>query len=65
MCGGGPILDMANAKMLCPDITWVHLLTATDAEIEAIKATGCTTSVSPAGEEWHTPWRVDAGDLAG
>ena len=30
--GGGPILDMANAKMLGPDITWVHLLTATDAE---------------------------------
>lgn len=55
--GGGPILDMANAKLLGPDITWVHLLTATDAEIEALKAAGCTTSVSPAGEEWHTPWR--------
>lgn len=55
--GGGPILEMANAKMLGPDITWVHLLTATDAEIEALKAAGCTTSVSPAGEEWHTPWR--------
>ena len=58
--GGGPILEMANGKLLGPDITWVHLLTATDAEIEAIKDTGCTTSVSPSGEEWHPPWRGPA-----
>jgi cytosine/adenosine deaminase-related metal-dependent hydrolase len=55
--GGGPIFDMYKAKMLGSDITWVHLLTATDEEIEAIKDSGCTTSVSPTGEEWHTPWR--------
>ncbi len=55
--GGGAIIEMNNAKMLGPDITWVHLLSATDDEIQAIKDTGCTTSVSPAGEEWHTPWR--------
>lgn len=35
----------------------MHLLTATDEEITALKDAGCTTSVSPAGEEWHTPWR--------
>lgn len=54
--GGGPIVEMHKAKILGPDITWVHLLTATDEEIEAIKDSGCTTSVSPPGEEWHTPW---------
>ena len=55
--GNGPIVEMANAKLLGPDITWVHLVTATDEEITALKDAGCTTSVSPAGEEWHTAWR--------
>jgi 5-methylthioadenosine/S-adenosylhomocysteine deaminase len=54
--GDGAIVDMFKAKLLGPDITWVHLLNATDEELEAIKDSGCTTSVSPAGEEWHTPW---------
>ena len=54
--GNGPIIEMAKAKLLGPDITWVHLVTATDEEITALKDAGCTTSVSPAGEEWHTAW---------
>ena len=54
--GGGAIVEMYKAKLLGPDVTWVHLLTATDDELAAIKDSGCTTSLSPAGEEWHTPW---------
>jgi 5-methylthioadenosine/S-adenosylhomocysteine deaminase len=57
--GGGTIVAMQKAGLLGPDITHVHLLRATNEEVQMLKDSGGTASVSPPGEEWKTPWQGD------
>jgi cytosine/adenosine deaminase-related metal-dependent hydrolase len=56
---GRSITDLHKAGLLGPDLTHVHVLTATNDEVKMIKDSGGSVSVSPPGEEWKTPWQGD------
>ena len=56
--GGGAIAGMQKAGIkLGPDITYVHWANVTNEELDLIKSSGGTVSISPLGESWHSRWQ--------
>jgi 5-methylthioadenosine/S-adenosylhomocysteine deaminase len=53
----GGIRDMNAAKLLGPDITHVHVRDSTEDELQMIKDSGGTVSISPLDEMLRVRWR--------
>lgn len=53
----GGIRDMHNAKLLGPDITHVHVRDSSEEELQMIKDSGGSVSISPLDEMLRVRWR--------